>query len=164
MPELISTVIFTNEEPSSPECLRLIEQLSTELGDLYKDDGGASSYDPHEQLTPGSAFLVARIAGRPVGCGAVRPLAPGIGEVKRMYVVSAARGQGISRIILRELERVAVELGYGRLKLETGILQPHAISLYQSAGYLPTACYGYYVDDPRSRCFEKVLNPEPQEL
>jgi GNAT superfamily N-acetyltransferase len=153
-------VILNRESPSSPEALQLIDQLSTELGELYADDGGANSYNPQEASAPGAAFLIARIEGQPVGCGAIRPLAGATGEVKRMFVVPEARGQGISRLILDQLERLAIELGYQRLKLETGILQPRAIALYESAGYYRVARYGYYVADPRSVCFEKELNPK----
>ena len=150
-------VILTPENPSSPECLRLIEQLSAELGERYGDDGGANSYNPHEPLAGGAAFFVARIEGQPVGCGAIRPLEPAVGEVKRMFVVPEARGRGISRLLLHEIESVALEMGHRRLRLETGIKQPEAIALYESAGYQRAACYGYYIDDPRSVCFEKVL-------
>ena len=132
-------VILTRENPSSPDCLQLIEELSAELGELYDDDGGSNSYDPHEPLPSRAAFLVARIEGQPVGCGAIRPLEPGVAEVKRMFVVPQARGRGISRVILAEIELAASEMGYGRLRLETGIRQPEAIALYESAGFHRTA-------------------------
>jgi putative acetyltransferase len=148
---------LTRENPSSPTCLRLIEQLSAELGERYGDDGGANSYDPHQPLASGAAFFLARIEGQPVGCGAIRPLEPGVGEVKRMFVVPGARGRGISRLILREIESVAMEMGYGCLRLETGIRQPEAIALYESAGYRRVPPYGYYRDDPLSVCFEKLI-------
>jgi GNAT superfamily N-acetyltransferase len=150
-------VALTREDPSSPDCLRLIAQLSAELGELYGDDGGANSYNPHEPLASGAAFLVARVEGQPVGCGAIRPFGPGVGEVKRMFVVPEARGRGISRLLLQEIESAAVEMGYRTLRLETGIRQPEAIGLYDSAGYRRAACYGYYANDPRSVCFEKTL-------
>lgn len=153
----LDKVVLTRESPSGPEGLWLISQLSTELGELYDDDGGANSFNPHDPLVPGAAFLVARIGGQPVGCGAIRPLEPGVGEVKRMFVLPEARGRGISRLILQAIEEFALEMGYRRLRLETGILQPEAIALYESAAYRRVARYGYYKDDPRSVCFEKEL-------
>ena len=150
---------MTRESPSSRDGLTLIEQLSAELGERYGDDGGANSYNPHDPLASGAAFFVARIEGHPVGCGAIRPLEPGVGEVKRMFVRPEARGRGISRLILHEVETTALAMGYRRLRLETGIKQPEAIALYESAGYQRSNCYGYYLDDPRSVCFEKNLVP-----
>lgn len=150
-------VTLTLENPSNPVCLQLIAQLSAELGERYGDDGGANSYDPHTPLTSGAAFFVARIEGQPVGCGAIRPLGPGVGEVKRMFVLPEARGRGISRLILQEIEAVAIEMGYSRLRLETGKRQPEAIALYESTGYRRAPCYGYYAKDPLSVCFEKLI-------
>ena len=74
-----------------------------------------------------------------------------------MYVAPEARGHGIGRALLAALEGEARSLGYGSVRLETGRRQPEAISLYRSAGFEPIACYGPYVDDPRSVCFEKQL-------
>jgi len=145
------------ENPAAPECLRLIAQLTAELAQLYGDDGGANSFNPLDALGRGTIFLVARIEGQAVGCGALRLLERGVGELKRMFVVPELRGQGISRLILQHLEAAAIATGYSRLRLETGIKQPEAIGLYESSGYYRTSLYGQYINDPRSVCFEKVL-------
>lgn len=144
-------------DPSDPECLQLIDQLSAELGALYGDDGGANSFDPRVPLSAGAAFFVARVDGQAVGCGGIRPLERGVGEVKRMYVVPAARGQGISRRLLQQIELTALDMGYERVRLETGTKQTAAIGLYESAGYHRGPLFGQYIDDPRSICFEKDL-------
>ncbi|MBK9125782.1 MAG: GNAT family N-acetyltransferase [Chloroflexi bacterium] len=153
------TISITREDPFHPVCLTLMGELSAELGALYGgDDGGAASADPSGFVAPGAAFVLAWSNGQPVGCGALRPFnSADTVEVKRMYVRPAARGNGISRLILRELERLAREFGYRRVILETGTLQPEAIRLYESEGYLPTDCYGEYADDPVSVCFDKRL-------
>ena len=49
--------------------------------------------------------------------------------------------------------------GYGALRLQTGSHQPAALALYRSSGYRAIAPYGRHRDDPRLRCFEKVLAP-----
>ena len=67
----------------------------------------------------------------PVGCGSLRAFSTGTMEVKRMYVELDNRGRGIATAILKELESWALELGYTKLILETGINQPEAIALYQ---------------------------------
>lgn len=64
---------------------------------------------------------------------------------------------GIARRILAELEAFARQQDFLRLRLETGIMQPEAMQLYETAGYHRIECYGYYRDDPRSVCFEKML-------
>jgi putative acetyltransferase len=74
-----------------------------------------------------------------------------------MYVAPDARGRGVGRVLLAALEEEARRLGYRAVRLETGHLQPEAIGLYTAAGFEPIPCYGPYVDDPRSRCFEKAL-------
>ena len=80
-----------------------------------------------------------------------------------MYVDPDARRRGVGRAILRALEDRARDFGYTRLQLETGARQPEAITLYESAGYLPIEPYGYYRDSPLNRCFEKALDPLDEE-
>lgn len=98
-----------------------------------------------------------------VACGVLRAAGPGLGELKRMFVVPAARGRGLSRLVLTWLERAAQHHGLTRLVLETGVLQPDAIGLYLSAGYLPIDRYAPYEDEPASRCFAKDLVGDPAE-
>jgi GNAT superfamily N-acetyltransferase len=110
--------------------------------------------DPHETLPgghpagPGPALL---------GCVALSPLEPGVAEVKRMFVREGARGQGIARRLLAGIEQVAEESGTGILKLEVGTMQPEAVALYESAGWLRTDCYGYWKDEPLVICMQKSL-------
>jgi putative acetyltransferase len=93
----------------------------------------------------------------PVGCGAIKEYEPGVMEVKRMYVPFEKRGQGIASIVLQELEKWAVELGYTKCILETGLKQPEAISLYKKNHYAIIPNYGQYAEVESSLCFEKVL-------
>jgi GNAT superfamily N-acetyltransferase len=92
-----------------------------------------------------------------VGCGALRPLEVGIAEVKRMYVKKEMRGRGISVKILEALENFAKEFGYEKIWLETGIMQPEAIGLYEKAGYKRIISYGCYENNPLSVCYEKII-------
>ena len=80
-----------------------------------------------------------------------------VAEIKRMYVVPAARGAGHARTVLAELERTAAEAGIEALVLETGLRQPEAIELYTSSGYTPVRPFGLYRDSPLNRCFGKRL-------
>lgn len=145
------------EDPFCDAAALLIQELSELLGNMYGDDG-AGNFAPADVTVPRSAFVIARQHGRPIGCGAVRPLTETTAEIKRMYIAPAARRLGIGRRILEELERLAAEFDYHDIWLETGRDQPEAIALYKSSGYTRRACYGIYVDDPRSLCYEKKVS------
>jgi GNAT superfamily N-acetyltransferase len=156
----------------APDSRHLIDELMADLEVRYAADVEPGEGNPElsgEQLVtadqvspPHGVFLVARLDGRPVGCGALRPDRdgrPGLAEIKRMYVVPEARGRGISRALLAALEAEAVALGYRRVRLETGVRQPEAVRLYKSAGYHRIAGYGRYETDLLSLFFAKDLRP-----
>lgn len=143
-------------DPRSPEAADLIDELYEELVRRY-EDAGNGPFRPEDVTGSRSVFLIARREGRPIGCGGLREEGPITAEVKRMYVRPEARGEGLGRRLLLELERHAVELGYKRIRLETGIPQPEALRLYESSGYRRIPGYGEYKDDPRTVSFEKDL-------
>ncbi|WP_339302519.1 GNAT family N-acetyltransferase [Paenibacillus sp. FSL R5-0519] len=122
------------EDIRNEDSLQLIKELSEELGLLYGGDGTAG-FQLSDVEVPRAAFIVARIDGYPVGCGALRPLDETSVEVKRMYTRSGYRRKGIAQAILAEAERLASELGYTNLKLQTGPLQLEAAALYERVGY-----------------------------
>lgn len=117
---------------------------------------------------PHGLYLMAYdAAGRPVATGGWRArsaagegYADGDAEVKRMFVVREARGQGLARRVLARLEETARAAGRVRMVLETGLMQPEAIALYESSGYLPVpdgGKFGHYRHAANSRCFTKLL-------
>ena len=110
-----------------------------------------------EDLEPaaGGAFVVGWEDGRAVAGGALTRLAPGVAEVKRMYVLPEARRRGHARRLLAALEDTARVLGYERVRLDTGARQPHARALYESAGFQPIPDYN---DNPKAAYWgEKML-------
>lgn len=121
----------------------------------------ASWVDAHELEPPGGVFLLAvEDGGRAVACGGVRTLEPGLGEVKRMYVVPAARRRGLARRVLGALEEVAVSLGHARVRLDTNAVQPEAVALYHATGYREI---GDYNGNPfATHWFEKDLRLTPK--
>jgi GNAT superfamily N-acetyltransferase len=154
---LISSRLSTIQtDPNRPECIVLFQHLWEELGGLYGNTGPCE-FKPADVEGLGAAFVVSWLDERAVGCGAILPLAPGMCEVKRMFVEPHARRLGVARDILRELERMAREMGYTVVRLETGNRQPGAIRLYEAAGYQHIERYGRHADDPLSVCFEKHL-------
>jgi putative acetyltransferase len=139
-----------------PDAVRLRAAQRAELDARY----GTEDHEPGAVPTADSVavFLVARDAGgTAVGCGGLRLLGPGSGEVKRMYVDPAVRGTGVAAALLRALEDHARRLGIARLLLETGTGQPDAIRFYQREGYEPIEAYGPYAGEPISRCFARDL-------
>lgn len=137
----------------------LVEQVQQEYVRRYggRDD---APVDPAEFAPPLGVFLVAWLAGEPVGCGGWRRLpVPGAVEVKRMYVAPPARGRGVARAILAELERSAAAAGAAQVLLETGIEQPEALALYRSSGYLAVPGFGHHAGRPKARSFGKPLLP-----
>jgi len=146
-------VQVSETKASDPAVRELCAAQQAELEARY----GAGSSEPPKGIDPAAAFLVARVAGEPVGCAGLRSLEPGIAEVTRMYVLPAHRGHRISRLLLREAEDMAKARGVTRIRLETGDLQPESIGLYGSSGYQRIPAFGQYVGAPLSLCFEKPL-------
>lgn len=112
-----------------------------------------------ELAVPGIAFFVMRDAGRPVGMGAFKRIAPGHGEIKSMHVLHEMRGRGLARRMLAHLEAEALTAGIARLSLETGAQDSFAAArkLYEVAGYAYCAPFEGYRDDPMSAFMTKVL-------
>jgi len=131
-------------------------ELGREVDQIYGNkESSLSALAGMDQ--PGAAFLLARVDGDAVGCGAIRPLTREIGEVKRMYVRRSARRTGAARAIMDALEQLARKAGFSEVWLETGLGQPAAMRLYESLGYKRIAAFGDYRDDPVSICFGKSL-------
>ena len=114
-------------------------------------------YDQHNIIEQNDTVVIAYLNDEPAGCGCFKPYDAESVEIKRMFVQSAARGNGISKLVLTELENWARELGLTFTVLETGSLQTEALALYNKAGYLPILQYGPYVGLPDSVCFKKQL-------
>ena len=152
---------LSEEDPAGAEAQALIAALDTDILTRYPEQEKTHGINANTLLVGGGVFLVARLGGKPVGCGAMRPLEPGVGEVKRMYVRPEARGHGISRAILTRLEDWSRGRGYHTMRLETANRQPEAIGLYESTGYHRIPKYGEYKNEPRSLCFEKPIAARP---
>ncbi len=142
------------------EVRRLTTAQQAELRARYDGDGEPGRPPSAADV---SVVLVARDdGGTAVGCGALRALGGDVAEVKRMYVVPAARGRGVSTSLLAGLEDAARERGWTTLRLETGPRQPEAVALYEGAGYRAIPASGAYVEAPDAGCslyYERVLGP-----
>jgi GNAT superfamily N-acetyltransferase len=135
---------FRAMDAASPPASELIEAMIEDLVPLYGriDTPDAPKASPDDFAPPAGVFLVGYDDdGAPVCGGGVKRLGPGLAEIKRMYVVPSARGRGLARVLLAALEDAARNLGYARVRLDTGPKQPHAEALYRSAGYAEIADY-----------------------
>ena len=168
MPEDPGALDIAPEPLTSPDAAALIGALNAELAAGYPEPGATHfRLDPNEVAPGAGVFIVARVSGRPVGCGAlrclreaahVRELGPAVGELKRMYVAPEMRGHGVGRALLARLEQEARALNLTRLVLETGTRQLEALALYRNAGFTGIPAYGEYAASPAtSVCLAKVL-------
>jgi GNAT superfamily N-acetyltransferase len=124
------------EDIRSSDATQLLAELTAELAALYETTDGSAGFTPDQVEVPRAAFVVARIDGHPVGCGALRPLDDTTVEVKRMYTRATHRRQGVAQAILAEIDRLALAFGYTSIKLQTGPRQPEAAALYEQVGYV----------------------------
>jgi putative acetyltransferase len=138
----VTTVIIEPVPVPTDELRALIFELDSEL---------AVAYTPEQMhgLTLNSLFaahiqmFIARIDGAASACGGLA-LFDDYGEVKRMYVRPAGRGSGVAQALLGHIESVARAAGVAWLRLETGIRQPAAIRLYETAGFHSCPAFGAY--------------------
>jgi GNAT superfamily N-acetyltransferase len=107
-----------------------------------------------DDLTPPSGlFVMARIAGKPVGCGALKRIDDATGEIKRVWIAPAARGRGVARRILHRLEDEARAMGFDVLRLDTNKVLTEAHALYRKEGFREIARFN---DNPYAHhWFEK---------
>jgi GNAT superfamily N-acetyltransferase len=136
-------------QPQSEEQWRharqLIEQYAASLDlDLsfqnlqHELEHLAGEYSP-----PTGAFLLAADEAQYLGCVGLRQFAAGVGEIKRLYALPAARGQRIGRLLAESIVKIARQRGYARLLLDTLPSMSQAQSLYTSLGFKPTTAYRF---------------------
>jgi len=150
------TTIITSERPDTPDARLLIDELEAHLEPYYPKTS-RHGYSVEKLIQQGVAFFVTRRDGTPAGCGGVQFFGTEYGEIKRMFVRSQFRGLGLAKLMLNHLEVYTRTHHIPLLRLETGIHQTEAISLYEKMGYQSIPPFGEYVEDPLSRFFEKRI-------
>ncbi|MEV5944763.1 helix-turn-helix domain-containing GNAT family N-acetyltransferase [Streptomyces sp. NPDC051994] len=153
-----ATVTLDAVAPDSPDAQHCLLAYFTELQESF-DTG----FDPARSLLPDASelrpprglFLVARVDGEPVGCAGLK-LPPGApAEIKRMWVAPQARGLGLGRRFLTELEARAAQHGRDVLRLDTNKALGAAIGLYHSFGFQEVPAFN---DEPYAHhWFEKRI-------
>lgn len=144
------------ETPRQEAVLRLIDLSNAYMASLYPAESN-HLVDIAQLEKDNVSFFVARHEGRVVGCGALVVAGDGTAEIKRMFVDPEARGLRIGKLIMDTLLTRGAELGLFAIRLETGISQPEAISLYRKAGFVEIDAFAPYRPDPLSLFMEKRL-------
>jgi len=149
------------ERPFGPtaEARALIAELDAVLGALYEPEQ-RHGLSIEQVFQPNVRFFVARLDGEAVGCGAVA-LFDDYAEVKRMYTRDAARGRGVGKALLAQIEREARDAGKPVLRLETGTYQAAAIGLDEGCGFRPCAAFGHYANLPPHRIATSLFYEKP---
>lgn len=134
---------------------KILEQkLDDELYLIYGEmQNNYSSYNTVRDLQT----IIVYEGNNLVACGCLKILDTDLAEVKRVFVCQNDRGKGISEIIVKEIEKLAIESKIKTLILQTGSKQNAAINLYKKMGYTIIENYGPYINDNNSICMKKTL-------
>ncbi len=153
----MNSLRFERSDPEKPPASELLAEMRVELNDVYESFSRLDNppLAPDELRGPEGAYLVGFEGAEVIAGGGLRRLEDGVAEIKRMFVRPSARSRGVARALLDALEQTAKELGYQKVRLDTGPKQVHGLALYRSAGYVDVPPYN---DNPFA-CFwgEKVL-------
>jgi GNAT superfamily N-acetyltransferase len=153
-----ASVAIAPIDPSDPQAQQCLRAYFSELDRRFElgfDPSRSISADDDELRPPAGLLVLVWLGERPVGCGALKFHADEPAELKRMWVAESARGLGIGRRLLSELERLAATQGTRTVRLETNGTLTEAIALYRSAGYVEVRAFN---DEPYAHhWFEKRL-------
>ncbi len=146
---------YTRTTSDNKDFQNLVKELDEDL--KIRDGEDHAFYAQFNKTDTIKYAIVAYENEIPVGCGAIREYSGDTMEVKRMYVVTGKRGQGIASAILKQLELWTLELNFRKCILETGINQPEAIAMYTKNGFEIIPNFGQYEKMEHSVCFQRVL-------
>jgi DNA-binding MarR family transcriptional regulator/GNAT superfamily N-acetyltransferase len=158
-----SMVDISPIDPALPQAQHCLRSYFAELDRRFENgfDPGLSIPAAEEELRPPAGlFLVASLRAQPIGSGALRFHGHAPAEIKRMWVAESARGLGVGRRILEELEARAAAHGARATRLETNRSLVEAIALYRSAGYAEIAPFN--TEPYAHHWFEKQLGNPPR--
>ncbi|MFH8984252.1 bifunctional helix-turn-helix transcriptional regulator/GNAT family N-acetyltransferase [Streptomyces varsoviensis] len=154
---VVSLEVLDPDHPDAVDCLRSYAAELHELFDGGFDPANSRLPDPGELRAPRGLFLVARLHGEPVGCAGLKLPAGAPAEIKRLWVRPSARGLGLARRLLAELEARAVRHGRELVRLDTNKALEAATRLYRDNGY--TEVPAFNDESYAHHWFEKRLIP-----
>jgi DNA-binding MarR family transcriptional regulator/GNAT superfamily N-acetyltransferase len=131
-------------DPAGPDARRCLRAYVAELNRRSPtafDPSKGTSAEPHELRPPAGAFLIGYLGEEPIGCGAIKHHTGEPSDIKRMWVAESARGLGLGRRLLSDLEELARDSNAPAVRLETNRSLVEAIQMYRSSGYTETAAF-----------------------
>jgi DNA-binding MarR family transcriptional regulator/GNAT superfamily N-acetyltransferase len=145
--------------PDARQCFRAYFDELDRRADSGFDREVSSLAAPAELRPPAGRVLIAYLRAEPMGCGVVKHLAGHVAELKRLWVASSARGLGLGRRLLAELEELGRARGARTARLDTNSALIEALALYRSAGYREVPRFND--DSFADHWFEKQLRRGP---
>jgi DNA-binding MarR family transcriptional regulator/GNAT superfamily N-acetyltransferase len=133
-----ASIAVSVEPPGSEDARHCLGEYFRELAERFDagfDPTRSNPASDADMTPPAGFFLVARLDGVAVGCGALKRLDDTTGEIKRMWTAPAARGLGVARKVLQALEAKGREIGLATMRLETNRTLTEAQALYRESGY-----------------------------
>lgn len=149
--------IIDLDDPTRPEIAALLQAGEEYGAALYPAE--SNHFLSIDTLTADNVvFVSARDPDqKAIGTGALA-LFDGWAELKRMWVIPEARGKGISKLLLADLENRARSAGALCIRLETGIANTEALGLYRQVGFTSCDPFAGYLPDPLSVFMEKCIS------
>jgi len=149
------TLTIKRTSTNHPDFIHLVSLLDHELWNELNED--QSTYDQYNKVANIQTAIIVYANEKPVSIGCFKKYTEDTVEIKRMYVDKSYRGKGISKTVLHELEKWAIENGFQYAILETSIHFNVAQSLYKQAGYVVIPNYDQYAGLEESVCMKKKL-------
>lgn len=135
--------------------MKLIKLLDDNLNERYGEL--QKQYDKHNRVDQIKDVVIIYKDEVPVACGAFKEYNVDVIELKRIFVKKENRRQGLSKLIISELEKLGTIKEYKYALLETGIKQYEAINLYRNTGYEIIENFEPYIGNTNSLCMKKEL-------
>ena len=152
----VSNTILLRTNSEHPDFRKMVNALDEDL--IVRNGETQKLYHQYNKIDHINHALIVYDENKPIGCGCFKHFDDETVEMKRMFVLPEMRGKQLAGQLLQELETWAIEEGFTKAILETGVRQVEAIRLYTRSGYHLTENYGQYIGMEDSICYRKVLN------
>lgn len=151
-------ITFAQADPRSETALYCLNEYYAELDrriDIGFDVNLSADPDATDMMAPRGTFLLAMSDGLPLGCVGLKGTDKGYAEIKRLWIAPSARGLGLAKRMMEQVETAARDLGITLLRLDTNAGLPEAVKLYETSGWTQIERFN---DDPYpTHFFEKAL-------
>lgn len=151
----ISNTELLRTTSEHPDFRQMVNALDEDL--VIRNGETQNLYHQYNKIDHINHAIVVYAENKPVGCGCFKRFDDQTVEMKRMFIHPEMRGKHLAAALLQDLEKWALEEGFTKAVLETGIRQVEAIRLYSVAGYSLTENYGQYLGMADSICYRKDL-------